>query len=257
MKTNYHTHTYRCKHAVGDDEAYVLSAIAAGFDLLGFADHCPWPFASDYRSGIRMEPDMLDDYIYNISSLREKYKDRITIKIGLECEYFEEYIPWLTTVAAQKGLDYLIFGNHFAKSEETGSRYFGNDCATPERLEEYRASALAGINSGVFSYMAHPDLFMHTYPAFDERAEQVTREICRAAAIMDLPLEFNISGFRLGDENGRGFPHPDFWRIAAEEGNRAIIGVDAHSHTALQSHEDYARAIAILDQLHIERIETL
>ena len=22
MKTNYHTHTFRCKHAVGDDEAY-------------------------------------------------------------------------------------------------------------------------------------------------------------------------------------------------------------------------------------------
>ena len=31
---------------------------------------------------------------------------------------------------------YGIFGNHFAKSEETGTRYFGNDCATPERLED-------------------------------------------------------------------------------------------------------------------------
>ena len=56
MKTNYHTHTFRCKHAVGDDEAYVLAAIGAGFDRIGFADHCPWPFASGYRSGIRMEP---------------------------------------------------------------------------------------------------------------------------------------------------------------------------------------------------------
>ena len=30
MKTNYHTHTTRCMHATGDDEDYVLSAIAAG-----------------------------------------------------------------------------------------------------------------------------------------------------------------------------------------------------------------------------------
>lgn len=27
MKTNYHTHTTRCMHAVGDDEDYVRSAI--------------------------------------------------------------------------------------------------------------------------------------------------------------------------------------------------------------------------------------
>lgn len=257
MKTNYHTHTYRCKHAVGDDETYVLSAIAAGIEILGFADHCPWPFKSGYHSDIRMEVPMLDDYIENLRRLREKYKERIQIKIGLECEYFEEYMPWLTTTAAQKGLDFLIFGNHFAISEETGSRYFGNYCDTPERLEEYRQSSLRGINSGVFSYFAHPDLFLRTYPAFDERAEKVSYEICRAAAIMDLPLEFNISGFRFADECRRGFPHPDFWRIAAACGNKAIIGYDAHTHSALRSDDNYLRAVAILDKLHIERIDTL
>ena len=26
MKTNYHTHTYRCKHAMGNDERIVLNA---------------------------------------------------------------------------------------------------------------------------------------------------------------------------------------------------------------------------------------
>ena len=31
MKTNYHTHTYRCMHALNvEDEMYVLSAIEAG-----------------------------------------------------------------------------------------------------------------------------------------------------------------------------------------------------------------------------------
>jgi histidinol phosphatase-like PHP family hydrolase len=69
VKTNYHTHTYRCKHAVGDDETYVLSAIAAGMQVIGFADHCPWPFKSGYRSDIRMEVSMLDDYV----SLQKMY----------------------------------------------------------------------------------------------------------------------------------------------------------------------------------------
>ncbi len=246
MKTNYHTHTFRCKHAVGDDETYVLSAIAAGFDVLGFSDHCPWPFQSGYRSDIRMEIDMLDDYIANLTRLREQYRDRIDIVIGLECEYFEEYMGWLTQTAAQKGL-YLIFGNHFYQSEETGCRYFGNNCATPEQLEEYRQSALRGINSGAFCCMAHPDLFLRTYPVFDEQARKVSQEICRAAAIMDLPLELNLSHL----------PHLDFWKIAAACGNKAIIGFDAHMHTALRNDAAYEQAVALLEHLGIERIETL
>ena len=36
MKTNYHTHTTRCMHAVGDDEDYVRSAIKGGFQELAF-----------------------------------------------------------------------------------------------------------------------------------------------------------------------------------------------------------------------------
>ena len=54
MKCNYHTHTMRCHHAVGEDEAYVLAALEAGFDELGFADHAPWPYASHFVSNIRM-----------------------------------------------------------------------------------------------------------------------------------------------------------------------------------------------------------
>ena len=40
---NYHTHTYRCKHADMDysDEDYVLDYIKAGFKKFAFTDHCP------------------------------------------------------------------------------------------------------------------------------------------------------------------------------------------------------------------------
>lgn len=42
MKANYHTHTFRCKHADGEDKEYVEAAIKAGIKTLGFSDHCPW-----------------------------------------------------------------------------------------------------------------------------------------------------------------------------------------------------------------------
>ena len=88
MKCNFHTHTARCNHAVGLDEEYVLSAIEAGFDEIGFSDHTPWPFESGYVSPMRMRADELEEYVLSVNRLREKYKDKIKIHLGLECEYF-------------------------------------------------------------------------------------------------------------------------------------------------------------------------
>lgn len=95
MKTNYHTHTTRCHHATGSDEEFVLSAIKGGYQELGFSDHTPWKYHTDYISDIRMLPEELPGYVESIRSLQEKYKNQISIKIGLECEYFPEYIHWL------------------------------------------------------------------------------------------------------------------------------------------------------------------
>ena len=44
MKTNYHTHTFRCNHAAERDEDYVLAALKNGYAILGFSDHTPWPY---------------------------------------------------------------------------------------------------------------------------------------------------------------------------------------------------------------------
>ena len=35
---NYHSHTKRCEHAIGEDEEYVKAAIANGFQVMGFSD---------------------------------------------------------------------------------------------------------------------------------------------------------------------------------------------------------------------------
>ena len=88
MKANYHTHTMRCKHAMGKDEDYIRAAIAAGYDQIGFSDHTPWPYASGFVSGVRMDPSELEEYVRSLRALGEKYKDQIRVLVGLECEYF-------------------------------------------------------------------------------------------------------------------------------------------------------------------------
>ena len=79
---NYHSHTARCGHAWGTDDAFVRAAIEAGFQVLGFSEHSPWPFADGYQpidARQRIKVEELDSYIAAIQALKEKYKDRIQI----------------------------------------------------------------------------------------------------------------------------------------------------------------------------------
>ena len=257
MKTNYHTHTSRCQHATGSDEEYVLSALKGGYVALGFSDHTPWAYRSDYVSTIRMEPGELPEYVHSIRALKEKYKHRIRIRTGLECEYFETYIPWLKEVIREEKLDYILFGNHFYSTDERDP-YFGRNTTTPEMLELYEESTLKGLESGLFACLAHPDLFGRSYPAFDKHCERVGRNICRKAARLHIPLEYNLSGFSAcTGTKSAGYPHPRFWEIAADEGCTAIIGVDAHSSRELEDTEKYRQAVNFLERLSIKRTDTI
>ena len=105
-------------HATGDDEDYVLSAIKGGYRILGFSDHTPWKYRTDYVADMRMLPEELPGYVESLKTLREKYHDRIDIRIGLECEYFPQYIHWLKEQTKKYQLDYIIFGNHHYHTDE-------------------------------------------------------------------------------------------------------------------------------------------
>ena len=220
---------------------------------MGFADHTPWKYRTDYVSGIRMTPEQLPEYVESLRALREKYKDRISIKIGLECEYFPDYIHWLKNVVKEYELDYIIFGNHFFHTDEKFP-YFGRHTDNVDMLELYEESAIEGMESGLFAYMAHPELFMRSYPEFDRHCKLVSRHICRTAARLNLPLEYNTA--YMDDENS-GIPHPEFWKIAAAENCTAIIGADAHDNRLLESSDRYDRAVTALDELGIRITDTI
>ena len=72
MKANYHTHTKRCHHAIGNDEDYVLAAIAGGFDEIGFSDHTPWKYDSDFVAHMRMKLSAFHEYKQSVLALKEK-----------------------------------------------------------------------------------------------------------------------------------------------------------------------------------------
>ncbi len=257
MKANYHTHTTRCQHAQGTDEQYILSAIKAGFDILGFADHTPWPYKSGFVSDIRMGVNELPGYAASISGLREKYRGEINVFLGLECEYFPRYMGWLKEAKAAYGLDYIIFGAHYYDTEEE-SPYVGTACVDNAMMFRYADTCVAGMDTGLYTYLAHPDLFMRHRRKWDADCEAVSRAICQKALDMHLPLEYNLNADVLRLDKGiSGFPRLEFWAVAAQTGNDVIIGYDAHQPSMLENSMAENRIRDALSGLHIKPMDDL
>lgn len=253
-KNNYHTHTARCHHAYGSDEEYVLAAIEGGFTELGFSDHACWNYAGDFRSHIRMTVEEFDGYFASISALREKYKDKISILIGMECEYFPRYMDWLKDFYEEKGLDYLIFGNHYDTTDEYGE-YYGRACADDRMLIKYIDDCIAGMSTGMYSYLAHPDLFMRARDSFDRLAEKESERLCRWCRQNDVILEFNLEGARMSEARQVSwYPCREFWEIAAAAGSKVIIGVDAHHPKSLAVNPYYEAAVQYVKDLGLELV---
>lgn len=248
-KNNYHTHTTRCYHASGKDEEYVKAAIKAGIKELGFSDHTPWHYDSSFKATMRMPESQLDDYIESIRYLKEKYKDQISILIGLECEYFERYMPWLEKMLKDKQIDYIILGNHYYQTDEL-HQYFGSP-VNEYYLKAYVDHCIKAIDTGLYSYIAHPDLVY--YDKDSKLYQEEMSRLCAYAKEKDMPLEFNLLGFM----SGRHYPNESFWKIASKYQNKAIIGFDAHSPDALLKDDIYQQAFNYLSSLDVELIDTI
>ena len=256
MLTNYHTHTTRCGHAEGTEEEYILTALRCGFKVLGFSDHTPWAYATPgFVSRIRMLPSQLDDYVLTLRGLREKYADKLHIRIGLEAEYFPAYLGWLKEEMERLDIEYLILGCHYDTTDEQDARAsrFGGSTSTAHG-RRYAEQVVEALETGLYRYLAHPDLFLNRVTAFDADAEKACRDICAAAARLDIPLEYNMAGLTLQDrpDGSLGYTRDEFWRIAAEYPVKAIMGCDAHAPSELDVVPAIEEKKAFLAEMGIE-----
>lgn len=250
MIANYHTHTYRCRHAQGREEAYIQAALEMGLKTLGFSDHTPQWFHEDYYSTFRMYPEQLPGYVQTVLELRRQYAGKIEIPLGLEAEYYPAYFGELLSRVRDAGIEYLLLGQHFV-GNEIGEHYCGRPTADEDILRRYCHQTAQAMETGLFSCLAHPDLFYFTGPEKAYRAHM--RDLCRVAKTCGLPLEVNL----LGIATQRNYPNPVFWELAAEEGCRVVIGRDAHSEAQLRDTESEKKARTMIQKLGLCVEETV
>lgn len=251
---NYHTHTYRCKHASGTDEEYIQAAIKAGYKILGFSDHAPY---RDYPSKTsHMDIEQLDEYIETLSVLKEKYKDQIEIHIGLETEYFEfnhDERVWL-----KDKVEYLLLGQHYSDPLGKEENYFKHN--SEEEILHYGRSVCKALDTGLFTYLCHPDVFLNKQEEFTQTCEEVAHMIARKAVETNTPVEINIRGVAKGKKpfvNGERYyyPNKDFWRVMSQYPIRCLYGIDAHSPEDLLETHLFDKAYEELKEFDLEYIK--
>lgn len=75
---------------------------------------------------------------------------------------------------------------------------------------------------------------------------------------MNMPLEYNLAGAAYNQSmKVEAYPHHAFWEVAAEVGNTAIIGVDAHDPRALMSDDLRDEGIRYLSGLGMKITDEL
>lgn len=248
MIANYHTHSYHCRHASGKPEEYVLAAIANGLEELGFSDHVPYPFSDGHRSGFRMDVDETETYVSEILVLREKYKDSIRIYVGYEAEYYPKDFEAMLNNIRRYPLDYLICGQHFSHNESDGS-YNGAVTDDPARLSQFIDQLSEAMSTGVYTYVAHPDMMCFT--GDDETYEKEVLRLCEASVKYGVPLEYNC----LGMEGHRQYPSDRFWKIVSATEAKTVIGSDAHAPDRTGNQQSANMAAANLARFGIVPLE--
>ena len=258
QKFNYHSHTYRCKHADLDmeDEEYVLDYIKMGFEKIAFTDHCPEKNKIDKRPRMRMDYEERYGYLDSIKKLKEKYKDKIEIKSGYEVEYLpgeEENLKEL-----KDETDILILGQHFIYDEDNKNlKIFGeHDYFSDKKLLKYAEYLEKAMEYNIPDIIAHPDIYLFNRNEFGKSEAEACNIICQAAEKYNIPLEINLNKIylRLFYKNDEKlsfdeqiqklreayipYPNKEFWKIASDYNIKVLYGLDAHHRNQIKYWND-------------------
>jgi len=238
--SDYHVHTPLCHHATGWPVEFARRAVELGLGELGFADHNPMP---DQFDDWRMAQTGLPRYLEEVEKARAAYP-QLTIRIGLECDFIDGHEEVIEDLARAHDWDFLIGSVHYLPGgwEVDHPKYIGRHQEHAEQVwQSYWQSYEQCIRSGLFDFVAHPDL----PKKFGFRPEGDLHRFYEGsvAALLETgtPFEINTAGWR--KECREQYPAREFIDMAATAGVPLLINSDAHAVDVLGA--GFAEAVAL------------
>jgi len=245
---DYHTHTRRCGHALGEIEDFIRAAIDKNLSEIGISDHFPLGAVFDDPKIVKlfkkasMEVEEFPRYIKEIKGLKEKYKDKISVRISTEVGF---YTPG-KALSRQKEvikpfigeIDYIIGAIHNIKWHESPV-IFMNPNEGPNILREYGKDKIILeyvnkltklVDSNFFDVIAHFDfyriIFHPNNPKYSQYVWQKLLDLLDKIKNKGMAVEINTSGFL--KEIGSQYPGDDLIKEMIQRDIPLMTGSNAH-----------------------------
>ena len=251
MLTDYHVHTKYSDDSEYPMEEAVRDAIALGLSEICFTDHVDYgikrdwddPRGVEYRCGGPGEPERMPvvnvnypEYAAEFAGLKEKYKDQITLKMGMEFGMQTHTIPQYEKLFSSYPFDFIILSVHQVDDKE----FWTQDFQKGRTQEEYNLRYYEEILELVrcyhnYSVLGHLDLISRYdkagYFPF-EKIRPIVAEILRTVIDDGKGIEINTSSHRYGLSDLT--PSRDILRLYRDLGGEVItIGSDSHKKAHL------------------------
>ncbi len=245
---DYHTHNRRCGHAFGEIEDYIKVAIEKNLNEIGISDHFPLgailddPQFKEIIKSTSMEVIEFPDYIKEIKSLKEKYTNKIKIRISTEVNFAT---PGRALTRQKKVLepfmddyDYLLGAIHEIKWHESPIIIMdprqGSDALKTYGIEkinlEYINKLRKLVDTDFFDVIAHFDnqriLFRPNMPNYSEKSWYKLLELLDKIKNKGMAIEINTSGNLKGI--GSQFPSDKIVKEIIQRDIPIMLGSDAH-----------------------------
>ncbi|MDW7773228.1 MAG: histidinol-phosphatase [Desulfobulbaceae bacterium] len=229
-----HVHTRLCNHASGEMEEYVTAALNRGLQTLVFLEHLE-------EDTVYFERNWLTeaDFAYYFAEgkrLQEKYRHRLTIKLGVEVGFNPKAVNALREKIARYPWEHVGLSYHYYA---TGAGHLNMVSRRRKSLEkliavgvdkvitEYFSGLIRGISSLDCNTVCHLDAVMRHYPQVRFSAvhmEQIDR-ILELIKQKKMSLEVNTSGYAFRNEP---YPGRTILKKALARNIPLLAGSDAH-----------------------------
>lgn len=249
-KIDYHLHTYFSADSQAKPEEHILKAIQEGLEEICFTDH------NDFIDGWRLQD--IDSYLKELFALKEKYKNQIKVKVGIEIGIDMLALQQSNEYAKQYPFDFVIGSIHTINLQDiTQPVYFENLTKDEAHAIYFKAMKDCVENIDGFDVLGHLD-YARRYGPYEDKTinyslhQDTIDEVFKTLISKGKGIEVNLSGIR---QFGQSLPGYNQIKRYYDLGGRIItIGTDSHDSQYVGVHVD--EVIKMLEDIGFTDVTT-
>jgi histidinol-phosphatase (PHP family) len=244
---DYHVHTFRCGHAGGASRDFVLRAIERGLTEIGFTDHVPLYFLPENERDpkLAMREEDFDGYVREVQDLRDEFRGRIAVRLGLEADYAEGREEELARWLERADWDLVLGSVHWV-----AGGWIDDPSSSPARFaregvealyEEYYRLLAKAASTRFFDVLTHFDLpKKHGHRPREPRS---AAEDAAIAAAREAGCAVEISSAGLRKPVGEAYPEARL--LARIVRARVPVTFSSDAHAPAEVGWGYERTLAL------------